>query len=63
MANELKPCPFCGGKAELITRKQCLADAYSVRCKNKHCRGHVFKLVRAEHKAVTEWNRRATDGE
>ena len=63
MANELKPCPFCEGEAEMITRKQCLADAYSVRCKNKSCRGRVIKLVRAEHQAINEWNRRVDNGE
>lgn len=63
MANELKPCPFCGREAELITRKQCLADAYSVRCTNKGCRGHTQRLVRVKHKAIEAWNRRATDGE
>ena len=63
MANELKPCPFCGGKAELITRKQCLADAYSVWCTNKNCRGHTQRLVRVKHKAINDWNRRVTNGE
>lgn len=62
MDNELKPCPFCGGKAEMITRKQCLADAYSVRCTNKHCRGHTQRLVRAEQKARNDWNRRVGNG-
>jgi Lar family restriction alleviation protein len=56
---DLKPCPFCGGKAELIKRRQCLADAYSVRCKNSGCRGRTQKLVRTEQQAIEEWNRRA----
>ena len=57
--NELKPCPFCGSEAELITRQQCLADAYSVRCKSRVCRGRTHKLVRTKWQAIKEWNRRA----
>lgn len=56
---ELKQCPFCGGEAELVTKQQCLADAYTVRCKNAGCRGRTTKLVRAKHQAINEWNRRA----
>lgn len=59
---ELKPCPFCGGEAELITRKQCYADSYTVRCKNQGCRGRAQKLVRAKHEAIKSWNRRADNG-
>jgi Lar family restriction alleviation protein len=59
---ELKLCPFCGGEAELITRKQCCADSYTVRCKNKGCRGRSQKLVRAEYEAIKTWNRRAENG-
>lgn len=37
--NELKPCPFCGGEAELIHehRKGWALTGSVVRCKNDHC--------------------------
>lgn len=63
MQNELKSCPFCNGEAEVVTRKQCLADAYSVRCKNKGCRGRTQKLVRTKQQAIKEWNRRVDNAE
>ena len=58
---ELKPCPFCGGKAELKTVNQCFAEAYYVRCKDKTCRGRAAKAVRSIHAAVKSWNRRSSD--
>lgn len=56
---EIKPCPFCGGKAELITTAYGLAEKYSVQCKKKNCRGRTRKPVGAKHVAIGEWNRRA----
>lgn len=62
MNKELKPCPFCGGEAEVKKSKQCLAIAYTVVCKDKLCRGRSYKCVRAEHIAIEMWNRRANNG-
>ena len=59
MENELKPCPFCGSEAEIKTCNQCLAKAYSVVCKDKHCRGRGKKPVIDIGKAIENWNRRA----
>ena len=61
MANELKPCPFCGGEAEVITHMQCMAKAYCVVCKDKECRGRAVKPLRDRDKAIAAWNRRAND--
>lgn len=51
---ELKPCPFCGGKAALWGR----FDGYEVYCIN--CLAKVEQDGRAE--AIEAWNRRADDG-
>lgn len=55
----LKPCPFCGGKAELITLSYGMGEKYTVRCKRLHCRGRTRKPVGAKHVAVRDWNWRA----
>lgn len=62
MDKQLKPCPFCGGEAVIRKSKQCLADAYSVICKDKFCRGRAIKAARAKHIAIEAWNRRVDDG-
>lgn len=59
---ELKPCPFCGGEAVLVKTNQSFANAYSVCCSDKFCRGRAFKPVRAEHIAIEAWNRRVNNG-
>lgn len=57
MPEELKPCPFCGGKAELILIKG--MDEKYIKCTN--C--GVSTLLSIERKTVIrEWNRRADNG-
>lgn len=60
--NELKPCPFCGGKAELVKIPITpFPDKYYVRCSMKNdcvVAVHTFKGGTAEE-AVADWNRRA----
>ena len=63
MPNELKPtlrpCPFCGGEAE-IAKNGC--GYIDVSCKNETCRGYAHSLWHKEkRKAVAAWNRRAND--
>ncbi len=66
---ELKPCPFCGGAAELVYAPVNLADkipCFGVSCKScKIMIGTVSAgstdFFRTAHKAVAAWNRRADD--
>lgn len=59
--NDLKPCPFCGGKAKLIYRKpfsavqctQCLSAANT--CVDEYEEGDGRK------KAIEAWNKRASE--
>ena len=72
MQNELKPCPFCGGEAEINIRKQCYGhgeyhDEYFVKCKSCGARSGfevVYYLSSKEcEEAVTKkWNRRGDNG-
>ena len=60
MANELKPCPFCGGKAWSCTTYKFHAEKtrYVVKCTK--CNAIMEYRSR---KAVEEaWNRRADNG-
>ena len=59
---ELKPCPFCGGKAEVDTptywdgakgRK-----TYAISCKSCRCRTPDYMGLVG---AIEAWNRRAED--
>lgn len=53
MNDKLKPCPFCGGKAEFILEGIVIGR---VRC--SHCRISQTKL-KTKKKAIKSWNRRA----
>lgn len=59
---ELKPCPFCGGKARIRKWKR---DGYVVRCKDCGAQGTPFYICEwhdtkyiAQGKAAEAWNRR-----
>ena len=53
---ELKPCPFCGGKAEIVDN----GDFVDVSCKDYTCRGWANSLDRkTKQEAIEDWNRRA----
>lgn len=55
---ELKPCPFCGGKAVIVDR---FCDCVAVACTT--CRAstiaiEISKTYNADEKAAEVWNRR-----
>ena len=74
--NELKPCPFCGGKPYLETHHRAFIKAKTtrvafVRCRECESRTQRFELTdigrtsyseEANKKAIEAWNRRADDG-
>ena len=58
---ELKPCPFCGGKATLRTGVLFRTEAF-VKCNTCKCRTITYKGGDHEdtvYLAVAAWNRRA----
>lgn len=55
----LKPCPFCGGEAEIIASPHSLHKmAYTPRCKDRSCCGRTVKKWVELDTAVYAWNRR-----
>ena len=60
MTNELKPCPFCGGSAYLIS----YPPSYLVKCEKCGSQTHVFKAncvtITREYEAIAAWNMRVT---
>lgn len=67
MPNELKPCPFCGGEAKLVThsfwneRTQAHTDhTYSVKCSK--CFAETYQFYNEKTNAIDIWNRRTDNG-
>lgn len=71
---ELKPCPFCGGKAELHRSKVYLDDAVQIHCMEcgvytpkrlinrlTYCYGEQVYITETMEikKTTNDWNRRA----
>lgn len=72
--NDLKPCPFCGGKAEICSDvNRIMGKFWYIRCKKCYCRGsgiyesgrklepqeEYAAIIGAWEKAIESWNRRA----
>jgi len=55
---ELKPCPFCGGEANVVKYAVSYGRVYSVACAYCNCRTGRYS---SREKAADVWNRR--DGE
>ena len=62
---ELKPCPFCGGKAIIRLRQFDLFQVGAeVVCKKCGCRTDLIAPsieYAAKDKAISEWNKRVND--
>lgn len=60
MSKKLKPCPFCGGEAELIATIRNWSGEpkmmYLVKCKNRCCNQFPHDT---KEEAREAWNRRA----
>ena len=59
---ELKPCPFCGGKA-IISERYCPGisnNHYWVECIDKHRCCEQHNEYRTKARAIEAWNRRKT---
>lgn len=58
--DELKNCPFCGGKAELYIRKKTYSTKtiYIPRCADRFCCGRTTHVYESEEKAINSWNKR-----
>lgn len=60
---ELKPCPFCGGEAEIVDNGEVRTNKYyfvDVNCKDMNCRGYSSCLeYKTKQQAIEAWNRRA----
>ena len=55
--DELKPCPFCGGDAEIYDFKD---GRYFVGCSNTNCDVYPYTSIHYDKEdAIAAWNRRA----
>ncbi len=62
MNEELKPCPFCGGEAELIPYSLGMNDDlkyWAVTCSNHDCFVHPETRYYHKEDAIEAWNFRA----
>ena len=62
--DKLKPCPFCGGKAELLIvpgrfKSGLSSSGWLVKCTNGCCNQMPYT---SDHDAKEAWNRRAEHG-
>lgn len=57
MNEELKPCPFCGGEAEIIIFSVEYGTV-TVGCTNEECDITMGKAFFTDKEAIQHWNRR-----
>ena len=62
--SKLKPCPFCGGEAELVQHQVVgYPDDFYVECVTNECIMSLGGLCyETEKEAIEAWNRRVSDG-
>lgn len=62
-SKKLKPCPFCGGEAELLTMRYKDVEVYGVFCRadlDQECQhGHFIDNYGTKAEAIAAWNRRS----
>ena len=59
---KLKPCPFCGARAEMNIVKNYKGDKYyNPRCTDSSCSGRTAKKWSNKDHAIWSWNRRFDD--
>ena len=59
---KLKPCPFCGGEAEMFSWQAHINDEYHLNLVCTTC-GAGFQDVSSKEDALKAWNRRADTNE
>ena len=55
MENKLKPCPFCGGEAKMMTTYIGEMREYNVTCRMCSC---ILISFTTEQEAINAWNMR-----
>lgn len=65
--DELKPCPFCGGKAQILDNAWHVIFNTRVRIKCRRCGVRTMEYVGSDwddthYLAIEAWNRRADNG-
>ena len=55
--DELKPCPFCGGKAEIASLSKIAIGVFCNKCSAE------IGIYRTKQEAIEAWNRRANETE
>ena len=62
MSEIIKPCPFCGGRPEIVTPEETDGQYWFIACTSDNCWGIAgTELCDTETEAIDKWNRR--DGE
>jgi hypothetical protein len=62
---ELKPCPFCGGKAECLTERDHHGAYFTLGCSDTDCIAYhlSYTLLMKDFDVIAAaWNRRAGEG-
>jgi len=58
LSDRLKPCPFCGGDAELLEYEFLDKPQYIIRCESCECEAEPEVICRDKARAIEIWNNR-----